>query len=64
MENTSHEEDSMENTSHEENSKTTLLKTNHPTKQIYTQTPYFFPYVLFNSFHNCLSDIAILTRSA
>ena len=36
----------------------------HPTKQMYTQTPYFFPYVLFNSFHSCLSDIAILTRSA
>ena len=40
------------------------LKRNHPTKQLYTQTPYFFPYVLFNSFHSCLSDIAILTRSA
>ena len=45
------------------NSKLTSQK-KHPTKQMYTQTPYFFPYVLFNSFHSCLSDIAILTRSA
>ena len=51
---------SQENSNSKENS----LKTNHPTKQMYTQTPYFFPYVLFNSFHSCLSDIAILTRSA
>ena len=47
----------------QENSKLTSQK-KHPTKQMYTQTPYFFPYVLFNSFHSCLSDIAILTRSA
>ena len=40
------------------------LKRNTPQTQMYTQTPYFFPYVLFNSFHSCLSDIAILTRSA